>query len=330
MAVNYQHLRAFHAIAIEGGVTRAARRLNVSQPTLSQQLKALEARHGVALFEGRKSPLKLTSAGRDLLALTQRLFATASDIDEMLGETAGLAGGVLRLGSDSPYYAAKIIELFRRRHPQTGIQVSIGNAREVMQWLSEAQIDAALASDPPGDATFSYEPLYTDSLTCALPLGHRLAACETVAIQSLADEALILREASSKTRAFTERALADAEIQPRIVLELQGRETIREAIALGLGVSIFFSSECPPDGRIAYRPLDTGERQYQLRGFLLCQSERRRTASMRALKAIVGVIRDEPDDERFGWRSTLQTCTIQDVDGIRSARGMPHHGGNIR
>src|ERR1700761_8641094 len=130
MTANFQHLRAFHAIAIEGGVSRAARRLNVSQPTLSQQLKALEARHGVSLFEGRRSPLKLTPAGRELLALTHRLFTTAADIDGMLG-----------LGSDSPYYAAKLLDLFRRRHPHAAVQVRMGNAREVMHWLSEAQID---------------------------------------------------------------------------------------------------------------------------------------------------------------------------------------------
>lgn len=295
MAANYQHLRAFHAIAVEGGVTRAARRLNVSQPTLSQQLKALEARHGVALFEGRKSPLTLTPAGRDLLALTQRLFATASDIDEMLGETAGLTGGLLRLGSDSPAYAAKIVDLFRQRHPQTGVQVRTGNAQEVMQWLSAAQIDAAVASDPPGDAAFSYDPLFTDNLSCALPRGHRLSVLDAVPIDALNDETLVLREPFSKTRAFVERALSDAGVVPRAILEFQGRETIREAISLGLGASIFFSSECPPDSRIDYRLLDTGDRRYQLRGFLLCQTERRRSALMRALKAVAADIRDAGD-----------------------------------
>ncbi len=293
MGANYQHLRAFHAIAVEGGVSRAARRLNVSQPTLSQQLKALEARHGVSLFEGRKSPLQLTTAGRDLLALTQRLFATASDIDDMLGETATLTGGVLRLGSDSPLYGARVVDLFRQRHPQTGIQVRMGNAREVMTWLSEAQIDAALASDPPGDAAFSYDPLYTDGLSCALPRGHALARADVVPVEALADQVLLLRESTSKTRAFVERALSDAGVVPKAVLEFQGRETIREGIALGVGISVFFTSECPPDPRIDYRPLDTGERRYQLRGFLLCQSERRRSTVMRALKAVVASMREE-------------------------------------
>ena len=302
MAANFQHLRAFHAIAVEGGVSRAARRLNVSQPTLSQQLKALEARHGVSLFEGRRSPFKLTPAGRELLALTQRLFTTVADIDEMLGETSSLTGGVLRLGSDSPYYAAKLLELFRRRHPHAAVQVRMGNAREVMHWLNEAQIDAAVASDPPADPSFSYEPLYTDGLTCALPLGHRLAAHATVPIDALAEEVMLLREPTSKTRAFAERALADAEVKPRAMLELHGRETIREAIALGIGLSIFFSSECPPDPRIDYRPLDMGPRTYHLRSFLLCQTERRRSALMRALQAVASAIRDEEGEAGFPLR----------------------------
>ena len=294
MAASYQHLRAFHAIAVERGVSRAARRLNVSQPTLSQQLKALEARHAVSLFENRKSPLKLTAAGRDLFALTQRLFATASDIDDMLGETTGLTGGVLRLGSDSPLYAARVVDRFRKNHPQTGVQVRMGNAQEVMQWLSEAQIDAALASDPPADAMFSYDPLYTDRLSCAMPVGHRLSALDRIPIDALADEVLLSRERNSKTRAFTERALADSGTTPVAILEFQGREAIREAIALGLGISIFFASECPPDRRIDYRPLDTGGYAYELRSFLFCQSERRRSALMRALKAVVAEIRDQP------------------------------------
>lgn len=295
MSANFQHLRAFHAIAIEGGVSRAARRLNVSQPTLSQQLKALEARHGVSLFEGRRSPLTLTPAGRELLELTHRLFSTAADIDEMLGETARLTGGLVRLGSDSPYYAAKMLDLIRRRHPQVAVHVRMGNAREVMQWLSQAQIDAAIASDPPADPGFSYEPLYVDGLTCALPLGHRLTSYGEVPVCALAGEVLLLREPSSKTRAFVERALADAEVAPAALLELQGRETIREAIALGTGISVFFSSECPPDRRIDYRPLDTAPYDYRLRSFLLCQLERRRSTQLRALQTVAAIIRGEEE-----------------------------------
>jgi aminoethylphosphonate catabolism LysR family transcriptional regulator len=290
MAANYQHLRAFHAIATEGGVSRAARRLNVSQPTLSQQLKALETRHGVNLFESRKVPLKLTGAGRDLFALTQKLFATASDIDGMLGEKVALIGGIMRLGSDNPAYAAKVVSRFRHIHPQAAVQVRMGNAREVMRWLSEAQVDAALASDPPADAAFSYEPMFSDHLCCAMPAEHPLAALDSVPIAALADQLLLLREPTSKTRAFTERALAAAAVTP-LTLELGSRETIREGIALGLGVSIFFSSECPPDTRIRYAPLETPGGDFQLFSYLVCQRERKRTALLRTLHNVVGELR---------------------------------------
>lgn len=108
MAANLQHLRTFHAIALDGGVSRAARRLNVAQPTLSQQLKALEARHGVSLFESRKTPLRLTAAGRELFGLTQRLFGVVGEIDAMLGD-GGAAVDMLRLGADNPFYAAGVV-----------------------------------------------------------------------------------------------------------------------------------------------------------------------------------------------------------------------------
>jgi LysR family transcriptional regulator, low CO2-responsive transcriptional regulator len=291
MAANYQHLRAFHAIAVDGGVSRAARRLHVSQPTLSQQLKALEARHGVALFESRKAPLTLTAAGRELFALTQKLFAVASDIDDVLGEKAAVAGGMFRLGSDNPFYAAKITEMLRRRHPFTEVQVRMGNARDVMRWLGDAQIDAALASDPRGEGGFNYEPLSSDTLACAVPADHELSRLDAIPMHAFADETLLLREPNSKTRAFTERALADASVVPRATIELQSREAIREGIALRLGVSAFFSSECPPDIRIAYRPLDTGDRDYRLRNYLVYQSDRKRSPLMRAIRAIVDEIK---------------------------------------
>src|ERR1700744_643473 len=107
MAVNHQHLRAFHAVATDGSVSRAARRLNVAQPTLSQQLKALEERHQTPLFEGRKPPLRLTAAGRQLFTLTQKLFATSDDIDDLLGDGNDLTLGAVRMGSDCPIYAAR-------------------------------------------------------------------------------------------------------------------------------------------------------------------------------------------------------------------------------
>ena len=293
MAANYQHLRAFHAIAKEGSFTRAARRLNVAQPTLSQQLKALEARHGVQLFENRTPPLQLSLAGRDLMALTERLFAAASEIDEMLEDNSHVAGGILRLGADSPPYAVRVVQKFRALNPRAGVELRMGNARDVIRLLSEAQVDAAVVSDPPGDAAFSYDPLYSDVLWCALPLNHRLTAHPVVAVAELSREILLQREITSKTRVLTERALAAAGVEPLKRLELQTREAIREGVALGLGVGVFFSAECPPDRRVVYRPLDATGPEFRLQGYFVCLREHRRSAVMRALRGLAEEIKRE-------------------------------------
>lgn len=178
------------------------------------------------------------------------------------------------------------------RYPAIQVQVRMGNGHEVMRWLGDAHVDAALASEPPADGAFSYEPLGCDLLMCAFPSEHPLAKLEGVPLRAFTQETLLLCERTSKTRAFIERALADACVEPRNVIELQSRETIREGIALGLGIGVFYKTECPPDSRIVYRPVDTGQREYQLRSYFVCQSQRRRDALMRVLQSMANEIRN--------------------------------------
>src|ERR1700761_5746000 len=137
LSVNHQHLRAFHVIATEGSISRAARRLNVSQPTLSQQLKALEGRHQAALFDGRKPPLRLTAFGQQLFDLTQKLFVTSRDIEDLLGDPDNRMTTELRLGADSPFFAVRLAAAMRQRHPTASVRVRIGNAVETFAWLRD-------------------------------------------------------------------------------------------------------------------------------------------------------------------------------------------------
>ena len=291
MAVNHQHLRAFHAIASEASVSRAARRLNVAQPTLSQQLKALEDRHGVALFEDRKSPLRLSAAGQELFALTQRLFAASGVIDDFLGQTPGSAPATVRLGSDSPVYAARLAARLRAGLGTLAIQVRIGNARETLKALNEALVDVAVVSDPPGDNRYAYEPLFTDYLMVAMPAHHPLARTRVFPLAGLSSCTLLLREAGSRTRTALEQAMDRAGIAPADQLELHTRETIREGVALGLGVGVFISSECPPDPRLVYAPLERPEGSPELAGYVVCLADRRRAQLVRQVMRIAAELR---------------------------------------
>ncbi|MBV8085278.1 MAG: LysR family transcriptional regulator [Chloroflexi bacterium] len=283
MSVNHQHLRAFHAIAVEGSFSRAARRLNVAQPTLSQQIKALENRHQAVLFEGRRPPLRLSPIGHELFALTQRMFATSDQIDELLGGEVEGAPHAIRIGSDSPIYAARLANALVESRPEAALEVRIDNARETLRGLREANVDVAIVSDPPMDGQFFYEPLFADRLMVAVPAGHPFAVGPDFPLRRLVRERLLIREAASKTRAATEMLLGFADVVPGRTIELHSREAIREAVAVGLGVSLFFSAECPPDARLAFLAPDPQPERAQLTGYLVCRIDRRRTAMMRAV-----------------------------------------------
>lgn len=283
MGANHQHLRAFHVIASEGSISRAARRLNVAQPTLSQQLKALEGRHQAALFDGRRPPLRLTAFGQQLFNLTQKLFVASQDIDDLLGDPEGRVTSDLRLGSDSPFFAVRLAAAIRGRMPSTSIRVRIGNAMETFLWLRERQIDVGIVSDPPGDNAFAYEPLFSDKLVMAVPKDHPLGKLEVFPLAALARERLLMREATSRTRLATEALLRAVDVAPAEAMELHTRETIREGVAIGLGVSLFFSLECPPDARIRFLPVDRDVSTCRLTGYVVCLNERRRTTLLNSV-----------------------------------------------
>ncbi len=221
--------------------------------------------------------------GRELFALTRRMFATSSEIDELLGEGAGAAFRSIRIGADSPIYAARLAQALIHAYPEAAMEVRIDNAGETLRRLQDAKVDVAIVSDPPMDGQFFYEPLFADYLNVTVPAAHPLAGEAVFPLQDLANERLLVRELESKTRTATEGLLAAVDVIPQRVIELHSREAIREAVALGMGVSLFFSTDCPPDTRLAYLRPDRQPDRAQLMGYTVCRIERRRSAMMRAV-----------------------------------------------
>ena len=283
MAINHQHLRAFNMVAIEGSFTRAARRLNISQPTLSQHIKTLEGRYGQKLFEARRSPLRLTPIGTDLLALTRDMFSKSDEIENLLRDRATGKTRLVRLAADSPTYAARLTHALIGSDPRTDIEVRIGNAQDTLNLLLDARADIAIVSDPHIDSRLTYKPMFVDRLNVVVSRCHRLAGERVFPLSALATETLLIREPTSKTRAATETLLETLGISPLRILPMHGREAIREAIALGLGVSLFFSSECPPDARLATLSPDFQPNSALLTGYLVCRSEQARSSAMRKI-----------------------------------------------
>lgn len=281
MSVNFLHLRSFYAVASEQSVSRAARRLNISQPTLSKQLKALEDRYKVKLIEGTRPPLTLTAAGSALFKKAETLFGIADEIGALLGEDDLDSAALLRLGTDSPPYAAEFMAAFKRQVPNALFRASIGTALQTNELLLKAQVDIGIICEPPAHNDYTYAPLYTDRLVAILPASWPDDGLGTFPVARLAGETMLVREASSRTLAMVNRLLADAEITPGQRMELHTREMIREAVAQGLGMSLMFEKECPPDCRIRVLPLDAPATMTEAKGYLVVRSERRRMPLIR-------------------------------------------------
>jgi len=281
VSVNFLHLRSFYAVASERSVSKAARRLNISQPTLSKQLKALEDRYKVKLIEGMRPPLTLTSAGRALYEKAERLFGIADEIGALLGEDDIDSGALLRLGTDSPPYAAEFMAAFKASVPNAHFRVTIANAMQTNELLLKAQIDIGIICEPPIESDYTYTPLYTDRLVAIVPASWPDDGRKTLPLARIAEEVVLVREGTSRTLAAMNRLLTEEGLTPGRTMELHTREMIREAVAQGLGMSLMFAKECPPDSRIRVLPLETNSSVIAVKGYLAVRSERRRMPLIR-------------------------------------------------
>jgi aminoethylphosphonate catabolism LysR family transcriptional regulator len=247
--MNLHHLRIFHTVAATGSFTGAARRLGISQPAVTIQVRELEENSGVQLLERRARRLRLTPAGQALLRVSERIFALADEAEAVLAQAGGAVSGTLRIsasGSAGAYLLPPVLTRFHRRYPGVHVQLEISNSRRVLDQVLgfEADLGALGAPDgttpvgPADDARLVLEPFAREPLRLVLAPRHAWAGRRRVSVADLADQPLILREPGSATRRVLERHLDQAGVTPRIVMELGSNEAIKHAVAAGVGLAL--------------------------------------------------------------------------------------------
>jgi aminoethylphosphonate catabolism LysR family transcriptional regulator len=285
MTIGHTHLRAFHAVAAAGGYSRAARMLNLTQPTLSGQVKALEERYGVRLFQRRGRGVELTDLGRQLLDVTRRLSAAEAEAERLLAGARSLAGGQLRVSADAPSHVVPLLAAFGRRHPGVGLAVSFGNSGEVRASLLARRSEIAVLAELEPDPRIYALPIRRDRLLVFVARGHPWARRRSLRLEEIADETLILREPGSTTRAVLEAALAARGVAPRRTIEIGSREAAREAVAAGLGIGVIFASEVQRDSRL--HTLGLRDAKLEAVQYAACLEDRRAVGVVRAFFELV-------------------------------------------
>ncbi|MEO6300735.1 MAG: LysR substrate-binding domain-containing protein [Paracoccaceae bacterium] len=279
--MRHVQLRAFHFVALHGGFTRAAEELHVTQPAISDQIRKLEEEYDVLLFNRNKRLVTLTTAGRELLDITRRLFDAQGQALELLSESRAMRAGNLRIVADSASHLLHILTAFRVKYPGVRISVRSGNTQSVVDSLHSYEADLGVLGEIPAGAEFEHVRLNATPITAFVAVTHPLASRKSLRFQDIAGLPLVLREPGSKTRAKLEDAALAAGVALTAVIEAEGREAVREIVASGAGIGFVSMAEFGADARLVAIPI-VGAPAMVMEEALICLRERRSGKLVRA------------------------------------------------
>ncbi len=239
--MNLNQLRVFIAIADTGSITRASRRLKVSQPAVSKQLTELEHALGTTLFDRVARGVRLTESGRVLEGHARRIFAAETAAEDELAELVGLTRGRLSIGASTTigsYLIPTVFGRFRREHPSVKLDLEIGNTATIQTALLENRLDLGLTEGFVASDSLAVEQIASDEMVLIVAPQHPLRTRPSVSARALLSEAFIMRERGSGTRDVIEAALAQLDIEIDPVMALGSTEAVKNAVAAGLGVAM--------------------------------------------------------------------------------------------
>lgn len=247
MSIELRQLRYFVAVAEESHFGRAAARLHMTQPPLSQAIQALEADIGTPLFERTKRSVALTRAGAALLPEAQRLLQQASALPDLARRAASGESGLLTLSfvSTADYSVLPpLLREFREAHPQVHIDLREATTDVQLEDLQQGRIDAGLLIPPLTDkarAELEYMTVLSEPLVLAAPQGTRALRGKTSAtLKEVADMPLIIfpRRIAPALHDAILGCFRDAGLTPRIGQEAIQMQTIVGLVSAGMGVAL--------------------------------------------------------------------------------------------
>ena len=240
MHITIRQLQVFESVARHLNYTRAAEELHLTQPAVSMQVRQLEQSVGIPLFEQIGRKIYRTKAGEIMLghALTiqEHLALAKREMDELKGIDSGqLSIGVV---STINYFAARLLAAFSRQHPKVDIRLDVTNRETMLRKLESNEPDLVLMGQPPKNLDVNASDFMDNPLLLVAAPDHPMAKSRNIPLESLTSETFVLREPGSGTRLAMERFFLEYKFQPKSTVEMGGNEVIKQAIEVGLGLSV--------------------------------------------------------------------------------------------
>ena len=245
-SITLHQLRVFYMVARLLSYTRAAEELGCRQPTVSALIAELERVTQLTLFEQWGKRLVLTDEGHELYAHVLQVIAVADEARQAMTDARQdmqeeRISVPLRVAADTTvgtYVLPHLLGVFHQRHPNVALNLRVANRADVRASLLDGEVDLVIAGRPPAVNGLVTEPFLANPLVAVAAPGHVLVGSTQVSLARLAEEAFLLREAGSGTRAALEEVFEVAGLPLKVGMVLGHIEAIKQAVAAGLGVSV--------------------------------------------------------------------------------------------
>jgi DNA-binding transcriptional LysR family regulator len=251
--MDLRHLRYFIGVVDAGSMALASRRLHVSQPTLSRQIRDLETEFGVRLFDRVGRKLNLTVEGRELVARSRHLMAEAEALKARSAALGGDTGGVLRVGAPPQFIEAgmpAVLQAYRRAYPNVEVLLSEDGGRSLLARVEQGELHLAIGMlRDVGRLTSRL--LYPLRVLAVMSPEHPLASRRGLAIDDLAHEPLLILAPGFQTRQLFEEACQGRQFHLRVLLESRSPQSLIALAAAGHGIAIVPSVVPLTRGRVA-------------------------------------------------------------------------------
>ena len=242
--MDLRQLEIFSKVAELGSFSRAAETLHLTQPTVSEHIRALEDELGVRLLDRLGRGAHVTRAGQLLLSYAARLLALAREARQAVdGFQERMSGELVVGGSTIPgeYILPPVLSRFKEKFPDISTTLLIGDSRGVTDWVAEGRVELAVVGARLPRRGLEFRELLPDVEVVVVPAGHPWSGRREITLTELAREPLLIREAGSGTRAALEAALAGAGVELgalRLVGEMGSSQAVKQAVKAGMGITI--------------------------------------------------------------------------------------------
>ena len=238
--LNLNQLRAFYQVAKCQNVSLAARQLFVSQPAVTAQVKLFEESCGLKLFKRKGRNLILTDEGKTLFNFSRKIFEYEKKIEDAVVQMKTLKQGNLKLGSArtyARYFMPFLLTGFRDAYPDIKIHLDEGSSLEMIHSLIEMKNEVVIIAWTETHPDIAYIPFSREELVLILSPGHHLSSQESISLDQIAEEPIIMKDSGSGTRRLVDRLFSSNGITPNVLMEPGDAEIIKLLVQHGEGIS---------------------------------------------------------------------------------------------